>query len=79
LTDGKKVSIIYLYLKGKKMESFIANFMIAVLMMIVGGGIVLWCFNYIIEELENLSNFTFSEWIGIMILLFIAALIAVQM
>jgi hypothetical protein len=61
------------------MESFIANFMIAVLMMIVGGGIVLWCFNYIIEELENLSNFTFSEWIGIMILLFIAALIAVQM
>jgi len=49
------------------------------LMMIVGGGIVLWCFNYIIEELENLSNFTFSEWIGIMILLFIAALIAVQM
>jgi len=61
------------------MESFIVNFMIAVLMMIVGGGIVLWCFNYIIEELENLSNFTLSEWIGIMILLFIAALIAVQM
>ena len=61
------------------MESFIANFMVAILMMIVGGGIVLWCFNYIIEELENLSNFTFSEWIGIMILLFIAALIAVQM
>ena len=61
------------------MESFIANFMIALFMMIVGGGIVLWCFNYIIEELENLSNFTFSEWIGIMILIFIAALIAVQM
>ena len=61
------------------MESFIANFMIAIFMMIVGGGIVLWCFNYIIEELEHLSNFTFSEWIGIMILLFIAALIAVQM
>lgn len=61
------------------MESFIANFMMTIFMMIVGGGILLWCLNYIIEELENLATFSFSEWIGIMILLVIAAVIAIQM
>ena len=61
------------------MESFIVNFMITIFMMIVGGGILLWCLNYIVEELENLANFTFSEWVGIMILLIIAALIAIQL
>ncbi|MDB4345274.1 hypothetical protein OAA32_00545 [bacterium] len=80
MTNGKKVSIIYLYLKkGEEMENFIVNFFMVVFGIIISGGILVWVLNYITEELNNLVNMNFVEIVGSLTLLLVAALVALQL
>jgi uncharacterized membrane protein len=61
------------------MENFVLNFFMVIFAIIISGGIILWCFNYIIEEMKNLATMNFSEIIGSVTLLLVAALIAMQL
>lgn len=60
------------------MESFIVNFFMVMFGIIIGGGVLVWVMNYIIEETQNLMNMEFGEIVSLMCLLLIAALIAMQ-
>lgn len=60
------------------MESFIVNFFMVMFGIIIGGGVLVWVMNYIIEETQNLMSMEFGEVVSLMCLLLIAALIAMQ-
>ena len=60
------------------MESFIVNFFMVMFGIIIGGGVLVWVMNYIIEETQNLMSMEFAEVVSLMCLLLIAALIAMQ-
>jgi uncharacterized protein YpiB (UPF0302 family) len=50
-----------------------------VFMIIISGGILVWVLNYITEEMSNLVNMSFTEVVGSLTLLLVAALIAMQL
>lgn len=61
------------------MENFIVNFFMVVFGIIISGGILVYVLNYITEELNNLIHMNFTEVIGSLTLLLVAALVALQL
>lgn len=61
------------------MENFIVNFFMVVFGIIISGGILVYVLNYITEEMSNLIHMNFTEVVGSLTLLLVAALVALQL
>ena len=60
------------------MDDFVLKFAIATLYVMVGGGILVWVLNYIVETLEEIAQMTIADVIGGMIAIGIITVIALN-
>ena len=60
------------------MDDFVLKFAIATLYVMVGGGILEWVLNYIVETLEEITQMTIADVIGGMIAIGIITVIALN-
>ena len=60
------------------MDDFVLKFAIATLYVMVGGGILVWVLNYIVETLEEITQMTIAAVIGGMIAIGIITVIALN-
>jgi len=60
------------------MDDFVLKFAIATLYVMVGGGILVWVLNYIVETLEEITQMTIADVIGGMIAIGIITVIALN-
>ena len=60
------------------MDDFVLKFAIATLYVMVGGGILVWALNYIVETLEEITQMTIADVIGGMIAIGIITVIALN-
>jgi len=60
------------------MDDFVLKFAIATLYVMIGGSILVWVLNYIVEALEEIAQMTIADVIGGMIAIGIITVVALN-
>jgi len=58
------------------MEDFVVKFAVATLYVMIGGSILAWALNYIVDALEEISQMTIVDFIGAMIVVGVITVVA---